>query len=358
MIQNMNMVKNLSGTMRIGIAQKITPRRPVFADALRKALSVANGQRNTERTTPQWNNSQINSSPTRGIGLPPEYVEMYEEVLSMDGRPAAAMRVVLAQMRAAEYIDYGDVNGKLAELKSIADNADYSGMSAAEKAKVIFDRWDQAFGDFRKVYAEGYDGIPGKLTDACLILVRFSKELQSVFGSTSNARAAYKNAVYGAMSSEDIRAEITARYPPMSEISLREFRLMVYEMYQVAADDGLWKVLQISNSQDMGITGDIYEAMLDKPLNQAWLFNVYNIMRNVVIKSSYFDVGNSGTVLHELFGAGFDERGNIYVNQQALVWFRDILRQLEEMFLKMSTSDYEEWLAEQYENIGKPKPTE
>ena len=354
MMQNISINTLVYSTVQGGTTKSITPNRLLFADFYSKAVNAACERKRAEGKSTLWNHMLISDNPTHIITLPSEYQEMYDRILAIDGRKEAAMEVVISQIRAAQYFDYGDVNGKLAQLKNNAENADYSGMSAAEKAKVIYDRWDQAFGDFRKIYAEGYLGYPGRQTDAERILLQFNNELRSVFGSTENARAEYRIAEYGNKSPEDIRAEITARYPQMSEITLREFHFMVYEMYQVAADDGLWKVLNRSNCPSLGVTAGVKEALFDKPLNVSWLSHTYNTMQNAACKSTYNDVGNSGTVLHELFGASFDGQRNIYSNsQQILVGFRALIKQLTDILNTMSTSDYEEWLAEQYKNFIK-----
>ena len=341
--------------MQVTGRQSALPQRQTFADAYSKAsnaISDQKEQRNGFGITVSTPYAIINSGFSQEASLPPEYKDLYYEVLAIDGRKEAAMEVLISQIRATQYFDFGNVYGKLTALKDIADNADYSGMSAAEKARIIYARWDHTFGDFRKIYAEGYLGYPGRQTDAERILLQFNNELRSVFGSTENARAAYRVAEYGNKSSADIRTEITAKYPPMSEITLREFHFMVYEMYQVASDDGLWKVLNRSNCPSMGVTAGVKEALFDKPFNESWLFHTYNTMQNAACKSVFNDVGNSGIVLHELFGARFDERGNIYTDQHAFLDFKALIEQLIESFKNMSVSDFEDWILELYTKNG------
>jgi len=73
----------------------------------------------------------------------PSFEEILANVLHNPNDPRSryeqAMQVQLGLIHNAQYFDYGDVNAKLKDLRSTAETADYSGMSAAEKVMDIYD---------------------------------------------------------------------------------------------------------------------------------------------------------------------------------------------------------------------------
>jgi len=219
------------------------------------------------------------------IVVAPSFEEILANVLHNPNDPRSryeqAMMVQLGLLQSAKHFEYGDVNAKLKELRSIADCADYSGMSDAEKVMAIYNRWDQAFGDFRQASAIGYGSLAGLQTADSIIRLQFYNELKSVFGSVEKATAAYRAAQYGGMSNSEIRMEIAAKYPPMNKITLRDFYYMVWEMEQVGVDEGLPRVLGSANS--WGVL--VREELLDKPLDVRWLCDSYNTMRNAMAKT-------------------------------------------------------------------------
>jgi len=258
-----------------------------------------------------------------------------------------AMAVKLSQMRTSNYVTSGPIEGLLYDLRCAADEADYSGMNNAEKAKTIFDRYDKAFGDWRKMYAIGTHGRSEAEANYRVIQKQFNDELTSVFGSVEKANAAYKTAIFGNMSDADIRAEIAAKYPPMNEITLREFNYMTYEMNQFGADGGMYWVLQRAMG-DLGDDLSMWEN-LDKPLNVSLLTTTYNNMRNALAKTFHNDVGNSGAVMRELFGVTFDNRGNAISNQRRPVDLNTLMGQAVQSYSNWSAKDFEDWLLNQFQ---------
>ena len=258
-----------------------------------------------------------------------------------------AMQAYLGLQHAANYYNTEGAAWKLMDLKHIADNADYTGMSDAEKVMAIYDRYDQAFGNFRRASAIGYQGLSGIQTDDVKIWRQFNNELISVFGSIERANAAYRTAQYGNMSDAEIRAEITAKYPPTDRMTLREFHEMVWEMSVVGVDDGLSTVLGTAADR-MGIL--VREELLDKPLDLNWLLNSFNTLRNSQTTHFRDAVRNTDVVLRELFDVQFDALGNASTNGRSTVDFELLIRQLTQKYQNSWTvRDYEAWFRSQYD---------
>ena len=256
-----------------------------------------------------------------------------------------AMIAQLAYSHRAKYYDYGDVYGKLENLKNTADTADYSGMSDAEKVMAIYDRYDQAFGDFRRAEAIGHGEVGALRTADIMIRMQFENELRSVFGSIENAQAAYSVAQYGNKSNTEIRAEIAEKYPPINKMTLREYYYMVWEMQQVGADDGFaWVSSRMTGFMDT-LTR---EELLDRPLDISFLCYTYNTMRNAAAKTFYNDVGNSGIVLRELFGVSIDSWGNAYATPRNSVNYQSLIQQLQQKYYSdWTVRDFEQWFRSQ-----------
>ena len=71
-------------------------------------------------------------------------------------------------------------------------------------------------------------------------------------------------------------------------------------------------------------------------------------MRNAAAKTFYNDVGNSGTVLRELFGMSFDHWGNAYATPRNTVDYKSLIQQLQQKYYSDWTiRDYEEWFRSQ-----------
>jgi len=286
-----------------------------------------------------------NMSPTVKLN------ELLSNVFSSPNDPLlqwqSAMSAKLGQMHNARFFDYGNVSGKLARLRNIAETVDYSGMSETEKVLAIYNRYDQAFGNFRMASAIGYPALAGERTDSEMIMRQFNDELTSVFGSVERAREAYRVAQYGNMSNAEIREAISTKYPPANEMTLREFHEMVWEMFHVGADDGLMSVLSTATDR-MGVLAR--EELLDRPLDLRWLSNSYNTLRSSMTNHFRDAVRNTGSVLRDLFGMDFDARGNAISHQRSSVDYEALIRQLTNRFFNTWTAkDYENWLQSQFQ---------
>ena len=88
-------------------------------------------------------------------------------------RGALRVRAVFVRLQQLVFcLSYAGVSG-LKDLRSSAEKADYSGMSNAEIVMAIYDRWDQAFGDFRRAAAVGIQSLGGMQTAAQKIMLQF-----------------------------------------------------------------------------------------------------------------------------------------------------------------------------------------
>ena len=180
-----------------------------------------------------------------------------------------------------------------------------------------------------------------------LIMNQFENELISVFGSVERAEAAYRTTVYGNMSNAEIRETIAAKYPPMNEITLREFHEMVWEMQVAGADEGLSNVLFRAATEGVGVLAR--EELLNQPLDVSWFVSTYNSMRNAAAKTFYNDVGNSAIVLTELFGVYQSGGGNLSTNLRSPVSYQTLIPQLQQKYASWTENDYMQWLYNQFE---------
>jgi len=278
--------------------------------------------------------------------IPLSFSEVLERVMHNPNDPLSryrsAMEYYLGQMHNEKYYNYADVDAKRWQLRIIAENADYSGMSDTEKVMAIFDRYDQAFPGFLSSYAIHYSNLGNSAAD--LVHREYINELISVFGNMEKATVAYRKALYGDMSNSEIREAIAAKYPPIGKITMREFHYMVDEMNQVGVDEKLRHIL--GEAMASNIDTLVREELLDKPFDMQMICNQYNSMRNAMAKTSFNDVGNSGTVLRELFGVSFDYFGNAYSDRRHSVDFNLLKDQLVKKYSKWMAADYDRWLRE------------
>ena len=182
-------------------------------------------------------------------------------------------------------------------------NADYSEMTRPEIVMSIIERWEQAFGQFRNFGAISYQGATASLhtLDHEKIMRQFNNELIAVFGSIDAANAAYREARFGDKSDAEVRKAIKENFPPMNQITMREFHYMVYEMERVGVDGGLRNVMVGTSRINGHLGGHAREQWLDRGVDQSWLMNNYDILRSSMTQSVRDSVRGTGDVLQELF---------------------------------------------------------
>jgi len=246
-----------------------------------------------------------------------------------------AMKIYLGQKNVEKYIDTENINGKLASLRYAADPAYYVGMSDPEIAKAIVDKYEKCFGDFLKAMAISYPSYPESA--GYVIGTQFANELEAMFGSYEAGMAAYREALYGNMNDSEVRAEIASKYPPMNEITLREYYEMVYEMRLFNVDDGLMSTL----STAMGVNTLEREELLDKTLDLNFILDAYNIMNNAFDDHIREIVKGTDKVLFELFSISIDADGNAFTNNKSLFDFKALIEELTAKYFSWTISDFE-----------------
>lgn len=147
-------------------------------------------------------------------------------------------QIKLAQiglLNSAKYFDFKNANC----FDEMTANADYTGMSNAEKYTAIYDKYKYCYGEnFLSAFAYSYP-YTGPDDPYSAVQRTFLAELTSEFGSIEAAWQANKTAQYGNMSDSDIRKVIMDKYPPMGEITIRDFYKMTFEMRTVGVDCGI-----------------------------------------------------------------------------------------------------------------------
>jgi hypothetical protein len=266
-----------------------------------------------------------------------------EYVCPFDSK-TGAIAMELGDMHNSKYFKLSFPWLALDELKAYSESTDYTGMTNAEKYTAIYSRYAEAFGDFMPAGAIDYTSDAQSIY--ARIFTQFGAELTRVFGSSAAAADANRVAQYGDKSQSEVRAAIIEKYPPMNQITLREFHEMTWEMSCVGVDDGLHEVLVHSEDYLGYNVGDvnqnlIREELLDKPLDLQHLCNTYNGMlyAGSVTRSA-------GRVMRGLFGVSFDGRGNAYANNTSV----DYKAYIERLFANRSTwtqSDYEKFFFNQ-----------
>jgi hypothetical protein len=218
-------------------------------------------------------------------------------------------------------------------------------MSDTEKVMSIYNRYDEAFGDFRSVWALPFNGDSSEYSAFNRIWNQFQRELTEAFGTPEKATAAYRVAQYGNMSNSDIRASIAAQYPPAGEMTLRDFKYMLWEMRQVGADDGLTYVMNAA-MENTEMCSLVREELLDKPFDINWLLGGYNSLYNSAVNQPRVIERGTDKVLEQLFSVHFDNRGFATTNRRSPVDYTSQARILN--------SKYDNWTKQDYENVMLP----
>ena len=233
--------------------------------------------------------------------------------------------------------------GKLEELRNIAATADYSGMSEAQKVLTIYHRYDEAFPGFRDVGASWPSGNSDFTNAWNRVNSQFQRELISAFGTAERAQTAYRCALYGHMTSYDIREAIASKYPPPGEMTLRDFSHMLREMMDVGADDGLGFAYN-SAMESSGMCGFAMSELMDKPLDINWLCNGFNQLLNNAVQHERTRALGTNKVLEQLFKVNLDSRGFASTSRRSPVDFTSQARILSSKYDNWTAQDYEKWM--------------
>jgi hypothetical protein len=223
----------------------------------------------------------------------------------------------------------------------IARTTDYSGMSDAEKYRTVYERFEKAFGkDFWKADAIKYTGIISS-NNGGMVYNGFLGQLKSVFGSMENAEKAHRTAMYGNMTSSEIRKEIASKYPPAGQITLRQFYYMTREMSLAGVDEEMSKVIdEVHRDYKSDLHPDIMrEALFDKPLDLKKLCDMYN-------GTSYTGYVSRGTgrVLQDLLDIRFDARGNAFPVGIRYNNYDALIKEFSQTAKNWTEADYKKWI--------------
>jgi len=272
-----------------------------------------------------------------------------------NGEWISAMEEHLGNKNYEKYINLAFMDEKLEALRFQAATAEYVGMSEAEIARSIFNRYENAFGDFRKVWAVGY---PATSTNehkdgAYKIYNQFRRELESVFGSMEVATANYRKALYGNMSNSEIRAEIASKYPPAGKLTLRELHYMVQEMEDVGVGDGFMRVFK-GHEAMLKIGGVLsYESLLDRPVDISLLgvmSGVFNEMRNSAHQGIFQDTGVTNDIIKLIFGINLDNMSSASSISRNLADYGSFIEEQKKKYYENWTAkDFEEWFLELFQ---------
>jgi len=307
--------------------------------------------------------TDINDVPVADFGKLATPQEMLDDLISRNVRFARnpstistevmriTMSAFLGQKHIRNYIpDIWSANSKLEELKSTAAAIDYSGMSDTEKVMSIYNRYEEAFGDFRSVWALPYNGDSDEYSRFNRIWNQFQKELTEAFGTPEKATAAYRVAQYGSMSNADIRAEIASKYPPPGEMTLRDFKYMLWEMRQAGADDGLTNVMNaaIENTEMCSL---VREELLDTPFDINWLLGGYNSLYNSAVNQPRVIERGTGRVLEQLFGTVLDNRGFAITDKRSPVDYASQAGIINAKYNSWTNRDYENMILPHFQKL-------
>ena len=307
--------------------------------------------------------SDINDVPMADFGTLATPREMLDDLISSNVRFARdpsttsteVLRITMSAFLGQQYVrqvipEIWSAHSKLEDLRNEAATIDYSGMSDSEKVMSIYNRYDEAFGDFRSAWALPYNGDSSEYSTFNKIWIQFQRELTAAFGTPEKATAAYKVAQYGNMSNADIRAEIASKYPPVGEMTLRDFKHMLWEMRQVGADDGLQYVMNaaIENTEMCSL---VREELLDTPFDVNWLLGGYNTLYNSAVNQPRVIERGTSRVLEQLFGTVFDNRGFAVTNQRSPVDYTSQARILNSKYNNWTKQDFDNAILPHYQKI-------
>ena len=236
----------------------------------------------------------------------------------VQGDPSDPM--IAAQNRAVNYgmryksscFDFTNQNDYLALTKS----ADYTGMTAAEKYRAIYEKYQHCYGrNFLDALAINYTA-PMQNDPYTELCEKFETEIANVCGLSGDyseraeqLRQLRREALYGEEASdEEVRQMITEKYPPMGEITFRDFYKMTNEMEMCGAGGHVNNCIgeifsSVGGYYSNGSGGyDLRENMMDTKVT----FDHLRFMQksyNGRLSSGISMHPDFGTVLNELMAA-------------------------------------------------------
>lgn len=137
--------------------------------------------------------------------------------------------------------------------------ADYSGMTAAEIYREIYEKYLYCFGE-KFLLAFAVDYFNENSNDIYAEIYRsFCEEISSRCGEDS-AVESHMEALYGDMSDEEIRRDIMGKYRRTDGITFRDFYQMTYEMKLAGVDGGVHDYIDRLFENDYTEVNDINGA--------------------------------------------------------------------------------------------------
>ena len=197
---------------------------------------------------------------------------------------------------------------------------DFTGMTNQEKYLEIYEFFQHCYGEnfldagaigyVRPMQGDPYMGILDKFRSYVTNVCGLSKEYPE---NSNQRRQLRKEALYGDMSDEEIRAEIRAKYPPAGEMTFRDLYKMTNEMDECGiggfAESCIkWVFRDRNNLCEIPVR----ETMLDTPVTSKHMQTILNSYEAKVYQNLHVDK-NLGTVLKEL-AAEFGAAGGISVD--------------------------------------------
>jgi hypothetical protein len=184
------------------------------------------------------------------------------------------------------------------DFRKVSRDDDLSTLSDTEKYKLIYEHYQECFGDdFLKSFALGVP-YPGNYYS---VFKTFNDEMSETFGGHKAVQKVYREAYFSDMNDEEIRKTIIANYPPKSARTYRDIMEMSYDMYRAGVDNGLFSNAILQDvAQEIATTGKNYSLMLDKKVGSVYETKVWQEYQSRI---KYQLPASSGSVISDIFGA-------------------------------------------------------
>jgi hypothetical protein len=186
-----------------------------------------------------------------------------------------------------------EVAAKNKELKAIAANTDYTGMSDVEIYQSIYDLYADAFGD-DFLDAHRY-GVAAPISASPY--GSYWTELYSHFG-VENTDEVNRRRLYGDMSTEEIQNVIIAKYPADGQRTIRDVMSMARDFAEIGTE-GIALTMQAYQLSWLWGNGEgptperfkEWEANLDSPIDSGAVLAHYNGLRSTGYGGITLDTG-------------------------------------------------------------------
>ncbi len=228
-----------------------------------------------------------------------------------------------------KYFDFTNAS----DYRKMTENADYTGMSNAEKVTIIMEKYKHCYGeDFMKSFAVEYYPMNNRYAD---IKSKLYNELTEEFGSIENAWKANREAQYGNISESEVRKAIMEKYMQNDKMTLRNLYEAAQEMDLTGVGYALNTIM--FEAFNTGLNGfGTRETLLDLPIDNKCLKQLSDVYNHFLKLNPLFaqtgpvidDIvsslsGNFGTkvskdAILEMMGNQAKSSGGIYIPRELL----------------------------------------